>query len=170
MAEMVVFALFSLFGWTVALMGGDHKGSQGMQQEQTVLIVDDDISIRSVLRELLHFAGYTVMECADADQALAVIDEAGGAISVMFADYALPGMNGLALAREVRRVASWVQTVIISGHGHIQAECRRDPMFRFLAKPFGTADVLRAISATKVPQPFCPKGIRSDRPLVRAVV
>src|SRR5690349_18243411 len=120
-------------------------GGPGSSQPQTILLVEDDKSLRTVLRELLRHSGHTVIECSNAHEALTVIDRRGGAIGVMITDYALPGMNGVALAREVARVAPWIQTLITSGHITPRMECRRMNGVSFLSKPFGTHDLLRAI-------------------------
>jgi DNA-binding NtrC family response regulator len=137
-----------------------------MGNGQFALIVDDDVSIRTVLRALVTMAGYHAVECGDAEEALALIDQNAGATAILIADYSLPGMNGLALLRETARVAPWINVVLISGHRHLSQECRREHGVKFLAKPFGTADVLRTLANFETPKPFRPKSIR---PASRAV-
>jgi DNA-binding NtrC family response regulator len=122
-------------------------------QGQKVLLVDDDNAIRTVLRDLLHFSGHDVIECADANDALAVLDRCAGSITLLIADYAIPGMNGLALARDVARMAPWIQTLIISGHRGPEKECRHTPGLSFLSKPFGTADLLKAMNRVSAARP-----------------
>ena len=109
---------------------------------------------------VLRFSGHQVIECADANQALAILDRRSGSIDVMIADYALPGMTGLALAHDVARTAPWIQTLVISGHRTPAAECRRMEGVAFLAKPFGTADVLNALRKCKAPSAKRPRSAR----------
>jgi DNA-binding NtrC family response regulator len=121
-------------------------------QGQRVLLVDDDKAIRTVLHELLQFSGYEVIDCSDANEALSVLDRGAGAISLMIADHAIPGMSGIALARDVARTAPWIRTLIISGHRSPEAECRRIEGAAFLSKPFGSSDVLNAMRQLALPQ------------------
>jgi DNA-binding NtrC family response regulator len=130
---------------------------------ETILVVDDDKSIRRVLSEILRSKGYEVVECCDANDALTVMDRESGAIGTMIADYSLAGMTGLALAREVRRLTPWVKILIISGHSRIGAQCRSEGEFAFLAKPFGTADVLRALDRMDTGRPIAPKRVQAIR-------
>jgi len=127
---------------------------------RTVLVVDDDRAIRVVLRQLLEYSGYEVIECGDANEALTVVDRRAGAISILIADYAIPGMSGLALAREVARTAPWIHTLIISGHQTPERECRRTVGVSFLAKPFGTADLLSAFRTFETPRPMRARATR----------
>ena len=115
-----------------------------MHRQNVVVLVEDDESIRKVLRDLLHFTGKAVVECQDSNEALTFFDRHAGAISTMIIDYAMPGLNGIAVAREVRRTAPWINVLVISGHRLIETECREHG-FAFLAKPFGTADILKAL-------------------------
>jgi DNA-binding NtrC family response regulator len=85
----------------------------------------------------------------------------------MIVDFAIPGLDGLALAREMRRIAPWVDTLIVSGHRSVEAECRCEHGFAFLAKPFGTADVLKALKQFDVARTNLPKratGVYPGRP------
>jgi DNA-binding NtrC family response regulator len=135
-------------------------------QAPTVLIVEDDDSIRTVLRELLRCTGHQVIECAHANEALAVLDRSAGVIGIMIADYVLPGMNGMALARAVTRNAPWIHTLIISGHRAPEVECRRSEGLHFLAKPFGTTDLLRALKKFELPRPKTVHAVHHFKPAV----
>jgi DNA-binding NtrC family response regulator len=75
----------------------------------------------------------------------------------MVIDYAIPGLSGLALARQMRRIAPWVNTLIISGHRSVETECRCEHGFAFLPKPFGTADVLQALEKIDAERTKLPK-------------
>jgi YesN/AraC family two-component response regulator len=62
-------------------------------------------------------------------------------------------MNGLALARDVATTAPWIQTLIISGHRAPERECRDTHGVSFLAKPFGSADLLQAMNRVSASRP-----------------
>jgi DNA-binding NtrC family response regulator len=117
----------------------------------SVLLVEDDAGIRTVVRRLLELRGYGVVECETGSDALAAVQEHRGNFAFMVTDYALADLNGVELARRVRRIAAWVETLVISGHRHVAADCRRTDGLAFLAKPFGTAEFTRAMQNLNAP-------------------
>ena len=76
--------------------------AQRIPPARTVLVVEDEPLIRSDLSDLLTDMGYTVLEAASADQAIALLETRAEIIAVI-TDVHMPGsMDGLALARIVR--------------------------------------------------------------------
>jgi len=65
-----------------------------------VLLVDDEPLLRSVLCEYLKFAGHTVIECRDGDEALGCLREQR--VDIVVSDVLMPGMDGLALCGAMR--------------------------------------------------------------------
>lgn len=139
-----------------------------MHRENVVVLVEDDQSIRRVLRDLLQFSGNAVVECQDSNEALTFVDRHAGAISTMIIDYSMPGLNGIALARELRGSAPWINILIISGHRLIETECRRHG-FAFLAKPFGTLDILKALERFEMARERSPKHATGIYPATTAL-
>ncbi len=113
----------------------------------TVLIVEDEPLIRLVTAEILRDEGYEVVEAANADEALAILDTRGP-VDLVFSDIRMPGsMDGCALARHV--AASWpaVRIVLTSGY---DAELYAAPSrcaFPVVAKPYRPNAVLATIRA-----------------------
>lgn len=68
---------------------------------QTILVVDDEFHIRSVVGTKLRGAGFAVVEAADAVEAFEVLAER--AVDLVVTDYEMPGMNGLQMAIELAR-------------------------------------------------------------------
>jgi CheY-like chemotaxis protein len=67
-----------------------------------VIVTEDEAAIRTLAAEILAEAGFTVVEAAHADDALAIMESR--VVNVLFADVQMPGsMDGLELARYVRR-------------------------------------------------------------------
>jgi CheY-like chemotaxis protein len=66
----------------------------------TILLVDDEPTLRSVLCEYLRFAGHDVVECRDGDEALEQLH--ASAVDVVVSDVLMPGMDGLALCGALR--------------------------------------------------------------------
>jgi putative two-component system response regulator len=82
-----------------------------------VLIVDDDPIAVEMLRDTLADAGHEVATASDGRAALASLD--AEPCQVVITDWEMPGMNGIALCREVRRRTSmgYVYVVLLTGHG-----------------------------------------------------
>lgn len=66
--------------------------------EPLILIVDDDESLRPWAAATLQAAGYPILQAADADAALKLLEQHPTAISILFTDIIMPGMDGFALA------------------------------------------------------------------------
>ncbi len=80
-----------------------------------VLIVDDDVSVREVLVSEMTGLGYEVSQARDGLEALAHIDE-GATIHLLISDFAMPGMNGLALIQEARRRRPDLPALLLTGY------------------------------------------------------
>jgi len=75
---------------------------EGAMSGNTILVVDDEATVREVLRRYLEREGYAVLEAADGRQALAAFEEQPPALVIL--DWMLPGMDGLEVADELRRL------------------------------------------------------------------
>ena len=112
-----------------------------------VLLVDDEPLLRSVLCEYLKFAGHTVVECRDGDEALEQLRSA--AVDAVVSDVLMPGMDGLALCGAMRADPSLADIPVLfvtarSVDADMQAEMDRigdGSVF----KPFEPAALLEAI-------------------------
>lgn len=108
------------------------------------LVVEDDASIRNLLRDFLAVAGITadLVPCGrDAIETFSA-----GAYDLVLTDYTMPGMTGLELAHALRRLDPAVPIAIVTGS--IMADvigAIRAARFEILAKPFGLAVFKRTV-------------------------
>ncbi len=109
-----------------------------------VLIVEDELLLRIDAAEMIKAAGFEVVEAANADQAIEVL-EARRDITVVFTDIQMPGsMDGLKLARAVR--GRWPPIKIITTSGRLNVgEMDLPEGGRFLPKPYSHAEVARLL-------------------------
>ncbi|MDE2330600.1 MAG: response regulator [Bradyrhizobium sp.] len=109
-----------------------------------VLIVEDEMLLRIDAAEMIKAAGFEVVEAANADEAIEVL-EARRDITVVFTDIQMPGsMDGLKLARAVR--GRWPPIKIIATSGRLNVrEMDLPEGGRFLAKPYSHANVARML-------------------------
>lgn len=114
-----------------------------------VLVVEDEPLLRSITGEFLRLSGYVVIEATNATEAIAVIDR-GERPDVVFSDVSLPGsVDGLGLARRLRRRQPDMQVMLTSGYGEptqraaielVGGDC-------FVTKPYHQEEVVRRIDA-----------------------
>ncbi len=113
----------------------------------TILVVDDDDTIRRVTERVLKRAGFDVLIAGSGPDALAVAASHAGLIDVLLTDLVMPGMSGRDLARELSAIHPETKILFMSGyHQHNPLEAAQ-----FLAKPFHRDELLdkvrRAITA-----------------------
>jgi CheY-like chemotaxis protein len=77
-----------------------HDATVGSRGE-TILVVDDDPSVRHIIAMSLESYGYLVLEAESGPAALAMCRSHAGPIQMLLTDVVMPGMNGLGLARQV---------------------------------------------------------------------
>jgi two-component system cell cycle sensor histidine kinase/response regulator CckA len=112
---------------------------------ETVLIVEDEPSLRGLARRILEHAGYTVLVASCGEEALAMLGRYTGTVDLLFTDVVMPRMNGRVLAEHIAQVRPHTKVLFASGYTD-DAILRRgvlDDPRSFLAKPY-TAAVLRA--------------------------
>lgn len=84
---------------------------------ETVVLVEDDKSIRDLASSFLRGQGYTVLEAPDAEAALRLADTYTGAIEALVTDMVLPGLNGRQLAARLRVQHPRLKVLYVSGWG-----------------------------------------------------
>ena len=110
-----------------------------------VFVVDDDLSMRRSLANLLRSVGFRVESFTTAQEYLESAPvEAPGCLVL---DVRLPGMSGLDLQREIARSRKPTPIVFITGHGDVPmaVQAMKDGAIEFLMKPFREQDLLDAI-------------------------
>ena len=82
----------------------------------TVLVVDDDATVRQLLVELLNKQGHKVLNASNAADALLQIQSARQPIDLLITDIIMPGSNGRELARQVRQAGPHTKIIFMSGY------------------------------------------------------
>ena len=101
----------------------------------TILIIDDEPGIRTVLRDILEDESYAVIDAEDGIQGLA--DLAANQVDLVFLDVWLPNMGGMDVLKKVREQYPDIEVIMISGHANISLAVQATKMgaFDFLEKP-----------------------------------
>ena len=133
-----------------------------------VLIVDDSATIVALLKKILRQNGYITLEAGDAEQGVAIA--AAELPDLIFLDIVLPGMNGFAALRHLRRDPRTKDIPIIMISGNEQATeqfyAERIGADDFMKKPFSRAEVFTRIEglldADKVPHRLRNRSARTN--------
>jgi two-component system, cell cycle sensor histidine kinase and response regulator CckA len=112
---------------------------KGEAQALTILLVDDEPSLRSALAEYLRGAGHHVLEGQSAHDALELARSHEGAIDVLLTDIVMPGLRGTELANEVQKLHQEAHVIYISGNAQNLREAKIPKGAAFLQKPFRLA-------------------------------
>ncbi|HMO53776.1 MAG TPA: response regulator, partial [Tepidiformaceae bacterium] len=120
---------------------------EGPMTQHTVLVVDDDETVRSVTRRMLEHAGYTVLQAGDGIQALDAYRENPG-IDLVLLDMTMPHMDGEETFRELRRLSSDIRVVLTSGYNEQDATERfvGKGLAGFIQKPYRPAELLAKVA------------------------
>ncbi len=107
-----------------------------------LLIVDDDEVIRLMLESHFRIRGYTCQTAIDGNTALAILSR--GQIQVLITDLDMPGMDGIALLRAVRKQGLFTRCVVVTGYATISnlTSCLREGAVGLVPKPLTTYTVL----------------------------
>jgi excisionase family DNA binding protein len=114
------------------------------QGRARVLVVDDEASIRDLLSKTLALAEYDVDTAADASSALGRVR--ASEYDLLIADLKMPGMDGLTLIRQVKRIRAELPVIIITGFSTESSaiEAVNLGVAGYLRKPFRVPEVLAA--------------------------
>jgi CheY-like chemotaxis protein len=119
-----------------------------------VLVVDDEPTLRRLMRRSLSAVGLEVVEAADGFEALERIQSQN--VIAVVTDVRMPGMNGLELLEQLQSRALDIPVVLVSGSDEVRSRADAQALgaFDFMAKPFDLFDLgCRVLSAVAAQPP-----------------
>jgi PAS domain S-box-containing protein len=129
-----------------ALSGRKNAAPRG--EGQTILVVDDEPSVRLVLRTALERAGYHVLPATNGREAIDVFKgQPAGSISAVIIDMMMPVMGGVPAIQELVKINPNIRIIAASGIPDNEATAKAvgRQVRQFLPKPFSTDKLLRAV-------------------------
>ena len=101
-----------------------------------ILLVDDESSIRMLLRDVLETEGLVIHEAENGEEALKIIQTT--VIELVVSDLLMPGLSGVDLLTEIKETYSHIPVLIITGKPTVEAavDCMKGGAYDFLTKPF----------------------------------
>ncbi len=119
----------------------------GSAEVPTILLVDDDSSVRAILYQLLEEGGYQVLAAGNGIDALDICKQRRKSITLLLTDVNMPGMSGFELARRAALLQPMMKVLFMSADAEDGSLCSNGvegvPMF--LAKPFSRTALIRSV-------------------------
>jgi PAS domain S-box-containing protein len=123
---------------------GSSTGSQG---SETVLVVEDEDSVRHLIARVLSGRGYKVLPAVEGSEGLRIAEEHGEPIDLLITDVVMPRMGGRELANRLKSVIPGMKVLFISGYSEeiINPEGSLEDGLTFLQKPFSSESLAEKV-------------------------
>jgi PAS domain S-box-containing protein len=118
-----------------------------LENAGTILLVEDDAALRTVVREMLVGQGHVVLEAADGEEALDIVERQGLAPALLLTDVVMPRMSGPEVAERLRRRQPALRVLYMSGYPDRAGLPRPIPLVSapVLRKPFAPQALIRKL-------------------------
>jgi two-component system response regulator HydG len=112
---------------------------------KTVLVVDDEKTIRDTLEKALEKENYRVLLAGDGREGLEILHN--DTVDVVLTDLKMPGLDGITFLKTVKQIAPDVEVIVMTGYGTIDTavEALKEGAYDFIQKPFKRITITRAI-------------------------
>lgn len=123
------------------------------QGEGIILLVEDEAPVRAFASRALRLRGYSVLEAATGEEALAILHDSALAVDLFVSDVIMPGLDGPTWVREAQLTRPDVPVIFVSGYSEdvMTEQQARIANSTFLPKPFSLAELTLAVQQ-KLPQ------------------
>lgn len=117
-----------------------------MATEPDILVVDDDERLRVASGKVLNAEGYTAATVAAAQEAIDFLQQSS--VALVLCDLRLPGLDGIALLKQIRELRPETEVVMITAHGSVEkaVEAMRLGAYDFIEKPLDSTALLKTVS------------------------
>lgn len=138
----------------------------------TILVADDELSIRTILSKTLEKKGYHVFQARQGDEAMRLIEKEN--IDVAILDIRMPGLTGLQVLEKIKSISSPPETIVITAQDSMEnaVAAMKQGAFDYLTKPFDLEEVClvvdRAVEKRELRSELkeLKKHIRRDKPTI----
>jgi len=113
-----------------------------------VLVVDDEITVANLIRDILLSEGYEVETVHNGEEALSLLQQ--DSFDLVITDILMPGLDGLELLKRAKSISPGTVFLVITGHGKLDyaIQALREGAAEFILKPFKIADLKSAIKSS----------------------
>lgn len=138
-----------LLTWFQVGQESEHESPAAKVASATILVAEDEDSIRDICRRVLVDAGYQVVLAADGREAIALLSQMGENIDLVLADVVMPVVGGEAIAEYLRQTDLRMPVVFTSGYAlrNSPGEFLEAPGVTLLRKPYTLAQLLATVKS-----------------------
>lgn len=111
----------------------------------TILVVEDDTSVRNVVLRMLSERGFAVLTASTAYEALSILRDRP--VDLLFADIIMPGMDGVDMVKEAQRLRPGIKVLFSTAYPQVAAKRGAFRQGRVLYKPFRDAELFTVLQA-----------------------
>jgi PAS domain S-box-containing protein len=131
----------------ISELTGESKLEHRSRGSETVLVVEDEESVRALACRILRERGYVVIEAADGIEALRLAENHAGQLHLILTDIVMPGMSGKNLVSNLETARPGIKSLYMSGYteGTIVHQGVLDSNVAFIQKPFTSKDLVRKV-------------------------
>jgi DNA-binding response OmpR family regulator len=117
-----------------------------VQQPMTILVIDDDERVRTLLRDILLFEGHQVIEASDGESGMRYLEK-GRSVDMVLTDLGMPLKNGWEVARWIKRNTPQTPVILVTGWGTDldEEKIRSSGVDLIIGKPFEVNEILEAV-------------------------
>ena len=131
-----------------------------MQGKETILVVDDDLNVRTVLMGLLAREGYSILTASGVDEALPALK---GRLTCIITDLKMPGKSGMDLLDNVKVERPGLPVIMITAHGDVETAvaAMKKGAYDFITKPLDEAELIN-VTRKAVSESICNRDLVSS--------
>ncbi len=111
----------------------------------SILVAEDDASMRQFLTAALEKAGHRVTPCDDGLRALTELERDEKTYDLLLADIVMPGMDGIELAQRATTLRPSLKVMFITGFAAMAVGAQSAPHAKILSKPFHLSELVRQV-------------------------
>lgn len=114
---------------------------------ETILLVEDELSLQDMVKEILISRGYTVYTASDGEKAVEIFTEHSTTIRCVVTDMGLPKLTGVDEFKAIKKIDPSMKVIFASGYydPNVKSELLKQGANGFLEKPYQVIDVLRLL-------------------------
>ena len=122
---------------------------KGAKQPMTILVIDDDERVRTLLRNILLFGGYRVIEASDGESGMRHLEKGG--FDMVLTDLGMPGMNGWEVTKLIKTRIPQLPVALITGWGTNldEKKIKESGVDWIIGKPFQVNEILETVKLFK---------------------
>ncbi|MEO7822997.1 MAG: response regulator [Gemmatimonadaceae bacterium] len=121
---------------------------------KTILLVDDEQSVRSIVLKILQRSNYSVLEAHDGASAIAIAEKHAGAIDLVVTDMFMPGLMGPEMVQKLVAIRPGIRALFVSGYADTDSSSGVPAGANFLGKPFSSGELNKAIEGALAGAPM----------------